>query len=313
MVRVELLLYPYFSCIRLTLAPCDCFYASADCYVAVTGLPTPEVRHAVIMVKFAMDCRYKMGEITRQLEATLGPDTGSLALRVGLHSGPTTAGVLRGAKSRFQLFGDTVNTAARMESNGLPQKIHVSQVTADLLVAAGKRCWLVKRDELIEAKGKGKMQTWWVNPSPSGAASVAALSCDDSSCVERPPNHCSASACGELSDADCGELSNADDDHDEGIELLGGEDNMADLEPPTTLDGMITMPRPGAAANLDADAILAIPGPVARSESNALSPLDLMPASKPLTKSSDEISNENDGKVTSTVVTTLEEFTFYAI
>ena len=237
MVRVELLLHPFFRCICLTLAPCDCFYASADCYVAVTGLPTPEVRHAVIMVKFAMDCRYKMGEITRQLEATLGPDTGSLALRVGLHSGPTTAGVLRGAKSRFQLFGDTVNTAARMESNGLPQKIHVSQATADLLVAAGKRCWLVKRDELVEAKGKGKMQTWWVNPSPFGAASVAALSCDDSSCVERPPSQCSASVCGELSDAD-------EDLLEEGIEMPVVEGNMSDLAPPTTLDGMITMPEP---------------------------------------------------------------------
>jgi class 3 adenylate cyclase len=52
-----------------------------------------------------------MKELIRELEALLGPGTSDLALRVGLHSGAVTAGVLRGEKSRFQLFGDTVNTA----------------------------------------------------------------------------------------------------------------------------------------------------------------------------------------------------------
>ena len=124
------------------------------------------------MAKFAMDCRDKMQQVTQELEPTLGKETTTLALRVGLHSGPTTAGVLRGEKSRFQLFGDTVNTSARMESNGLPNKIHVSQTTADLLTVAGKGLWLTKREELIEAKGKGKMQTWWVTPTSTGTGSV---------------------------------------------------------------------------------------------------------------------------------------------
>jgi class 3 adenylate cyclase len=81
-----------------------------DCYVAVSGLPEPDPNHAVTMAKFARDCLHKMKDIVHHLETTLGPDTSDLRLRVGLNSGPTTAGVLRGEKSRFQLFGDTVNT-----------------------------------------------------------------------------------------------------------------------------------------------------------------------------------------------------------
>jgi class 3 adenylate cyclase len=56
------------------------------------------------MARFARDCNVSMKEVTRKLELTLGPDTGDLRMRIGLHSGPVTAGVLRGERSRFQLY-----------------------------------------------------------------------------------------------------------------------------------------------------------------------------------------------------------------
>ena len=102
--------------------------------VAVTGLPDPQKNHAVIMARFAMECKSKMRDVTKKLVKTLGPETEDLRMRfgkfvnegkfgvvallyslmfcpiIGLHSGPVTAGVLLGERSRFQLFGDTVNT-----------------------------------------------------------------------------------------------------------------------------------------------------------------------------------------------------------
>ena len=62
--------------------------------------PEPRVDHYVVMVKFARDCRSKMAHLTKELAKSLGPDTAALQLRFGLHSGPVTAGVLRGQKSR---------------------------------------------------------------------------------------------------------------------------------------------------------------------------------------------------------------------
>mmetsp|Transcript_22342 Transcript_22342/g.62069 ORF Transcript_22342/g.62069 Transcript_22342/m.62069 type:complete len:633 (+) Transcript_22342:2-1900(+) len=135
-----------------------------DSYVAVSGLPEPRKEHAVVMVRFAREILDAMNLVCNSLVVQLGPDTLDLSIRVGLHSGAVTAGVLRGERARFQLFGDTVNTAARMESNGVPGKIQASQATADALAALGKPHWVQKREELIDAKGKGKMQTYWVNP-----------------------------------------------------------------------------------------------------------------------------------------------------
>lgn len=114
------------------------------------------------MAKFAHDCMNKLNQVVERLSDTLGEGTDELALRIGMHSGDVTAGVLRGEKGRFQLFGDTVNTASRMESTGTPRKIQVSQSTADALIMNGKESWLFPRREKVYAKGKGDMQTYFL-------------------------------------------------------------------------------------------------------------------------------------------------------
>ena len=78
--------------------------------MAVAGLPDPRPDHAVAMARFARDCLWATNDLTKRLETQLGPDTGDLCMRIGMHSGDVTAGVLRGQKARFQLFGDTMNT-----------------------------------------------------------------------------------------------------------------------------------------------------------------------------------------------------------
>jgi len=142
-----------------------------------------------------------MQKLSKSLQESLGSDTGDLAFRVGLHSGPVTAGVLRGQKGRFQLFGDTgkiidwlhliivaypllksafvftVNTASRMESTGVRNKIQVSQATADLLTAGGFHKWLTPREDLVHAKGKGTLQTYFVNVTSNGSVCSSQSTC----------------------------------------------------------------------------------------------------------------------------------------
>jgi hypothetical protein len=121
--------------------------------------------HAVAMAKFANEIVHKLAEGLQNLADQLGPETLALAMRIGLHSGPVTAGVLRGEKARFQLFGDSVNTAARVESSGKNNRIHASSTTADLLIQAGKGHWVKPRADKIVAKGKGEMTTFWIEPN----------------------------------------------------------------------------------------------------------------------------------------------------
>jgi len=151
-----------------------------DCYVACTGLPEPRPDHAVAMSQFALECLDRMHVLVKKLEVHLGPDTADLAMRIGIHSGPVTAGVLRGDRSRFQLFGDTVNKAAKMESSGKRDYIQVSEETADLLKAYNLGQWLVPRQEAVSIMGKGEMKTYWLQ----GGGSAEEVSLPPSSMAE---------------------------------------------------------------------------------------------------------------------------------
>lgn len=89
--------------------------------------------HAVAMARFARHCLYELYNLLNSLTNELGPGTDELAMRFGIHSGPVTAGVLRGEKSRFQLFGDTVNTGKGMW--WLSSYTHVDATTKAILIS----------------------------------------------------------------------------------------------------------------------------------------------------------------------------------
>ena len=93
-----------------------------------------------------MECQKIFGVVKTELLYTLGSETTDLKLWCGLHSGPVTAGVLQGLRSRFKIFGDTVNTVSHMEITGISTRIHLSQATTDFLIKAGKEIWVKPRD-----------------------------------------------------------------------------------------------------------------------------------------------------------------------
>ena len=86
-----------------------------------------------------------------------------------------TAGILRGEKSRFQLFGDTMNTASRIESLGQKHKIHMSADVVQLLEEAGKGHWAIQRDGLVYPKGKQALQTYWLRLSNSSSGTGSSV------------------------------------------------------------------------------------------------------------------------------------------
>lgn len=122
-----------------------------DAYMVVGGLPMPRDDHAEAIAEMALGMQAKV--------AKLSADTGeNLAIRVGINSGPVVAGVIGVSKFTYDLWGDTVNVAARMEVTGFSGKIQVTDVTYELL----KDKYLFKRRGLTPIKGKGDILTYWL-------------------------------------------------------------------------------------------------------------------------------------------------------
>jgi class 3 adenylate cyclase len=120
-----------------------------DAYMVVAGVPTPREDHREVMATLALE----MVETVERLKRKLGME---LAVRVGMHSGPVVAGIIGIRKFAYDLWGDTVNTASRLESHGLPGRIQVNEST---WLALRERFDFEPRGE-VEIKSLGPMKTW---------------------------------------------------------------------------------------------------------------------------------------------------------
>ena len=127
-----------------------------DAYMVAAGVPEGRDDHADAAVTMGLSMIDAIAGIATKLGLPI-------AVRVGVHSGPVVAGVLGTKKLVYDLWGDTVNTAARMESHGIAGCVHISETTRDRL----RLPLAVETRGEIEVKGKGSMTTYVIRPTPT--------------------------------------------------------------------------------------------------------------------------------------------------
>ncbi len=120
-----------------------------DAYMVVGGLPIPKENHAEAMAQMALDMQEVMAQFNRA-------DREPFRIRIGMNTGPVIAGVIGKNKFIYDLWGDTVNIASRMESHGIANAIQVTEQTFDRL----KDKFVFQKRGTIEVKGKGEMTTY---------------------------------------------------------------------------------------------------------------------------------------------------------
>lgn len=120
-----------------------------DAYMVVGGLPTPSIDHAEAIAEMALDILDKIAQVSTE-------EGQPLKIRIGIHTGAVEAGVIGSKKFAYDLWGDTVNTANRMESHGIPGAIQVTKETYQRLFDK----YIFKERGIVDVKGKGPMLTY---------------------------------------------------------------------------------------------------------------------------------------------------------
>jgi len=135
-----------------------------DAYMVASGVPEPTPDFALRLARMALD----MQETVRELRAETGYE---LAMRMGFATGPVMAGVIGRQKFSYDIWGDAVNLAARLESTSVPGRIHICPVSreklGDLVVVESRGA--------IEIKGVGEKSTWFLDALRSPDAAVVPL------------------------------------------------------------------------------------------------------------------------------------------